>query len=165
MLKDLNRNKLLVIFLFVLLCIDFFGVGNLSAICRAHEGLQFNHPVNFTLAQLDHYRFGAARVGYNFAHFFIFWTQVPIGRTLNSLKDFLILDAVPGYRSPIPWNIAHFFAFLIFALVLSKYFKLKWYWILIIGIIFNIFHEYIAEGLCQRPSFNDLWVDTLGTLV
>lgn len=165
MLKKFNRNKLLAVFLFVLLCIDFFGIGNLPAACRAQEGLRFNHPVNFSLAQLDHYRFGAARISYNFAHFFIFWTQIPIGKTLNSVKDFLSLDGIAGQPSPLPWNIAHFFAFLIFVLVLFRLFHLKWYWVLILAVIFNIFHEYIAEGLCQDPSFNDLWVDTLGTLV
>jgi len=164
MLKKLNRDKLLAVFLFVLLCIDFFGIGNLPAACRAQEGLRFNHPVNFSLAQLDHYRFGAARISYNFAHFFIFWTQIPIGKTLNSVKDFLSLDSIAGQPSPLPWNIAHFFAFLIFVLVLFRLFRLKWYWVLIIAVVFNIFHEYIAEGLCQDPSFNDLWVDTLGIL-
>jgi len=165
MFKNFNQTKLLIVFLFVLLCIDFFGIGNLSEVCRSHQGFQFNHPTNFTLAQIDHYRFGGARVNYNFAHFFMFWTQIPLGRTLNSVKDLLSLDAVPGQHSPLPWNIAHFFAFLIFVLVLSKFFRLKWYWILVIAIFFNIFHEYIAEGLCQDPSFNDLWVDTLGALV
>jgi len=165
MLKNFNRDKSLAVFLFVLLCIDFFGIGNLSAICRAHEGYQFNYPTNFTLAQLNHYRFGALRISYNFAHFFTFWTQIPFGKTLNSVKDFLLLDAVAGQPSPLPWNIAHFFAFLIFVLVLLRFFRLKWYWVLIIVIFFNIFHEYISEGLCGDPSFNDLWVDTLGALV
>ncbi|MCX6740808.1 MAG: hypothetical protein NTY61_00190 [Candidatus Parcubacteria bacterium] len=165
MLRKINRDKLLVVFLFVLLCIDFFGIGNLPVVCRAHQGFQFNHSTNFTLAQLDHYRFGAARISYNFAHFFIFWTQIPIGKTLDSVKDFLSLDGVAGQPSPLPWNIAHFFAFLIFVLVLLRFFRLKWYWVLIIAIFFNIFHEYISEGLCEDPSFNDLWVDTLGTLV
>ena len=165
MLKNFNRDKLLAVFLFVLLCLDFFGVGNLSATCRSRQGFQFNHPVNFTLAQIDHYRFGAPRIAYNFAHFFIFWTQIPLGKSLNSIQDFLLLDGAAGQPSPLPWNIAHFFAFLIFVLVLLRFFRLKWYWVLIIAVIFNIFHEYIAEGLCQDPSFNDLWVDTLGILV
>lgn len=160
MLKIKHRKLFIFLFLVFLLIIDLFILSKLDPLPRQARGYGFGYPVKFRIEEIEQYQFGWRRVVYNFEIFFLFWSKPPFGKTYQSLKDFLSLD-----YSPLSYNIAHFFAFLTFAIILLWLFRLNVFWVLIIGLFFNIFHEYIAEGIYMDPSFNDLWVDTLGLLM
>lgn len=156
----LNNKYFLIGFLLVLVLIDFLLIPNLNPVCRSGQGYGFGYSRGESIDQLNRLRVGIKRVGYNFSHFFIFWQQPAFSKTYHNLSDFLQLDT-----SPLFLNILHFFAFLIFVLILFYFFHLNFISAIFIIVFFNISHEYIAEGRCMDPSFNDLWIDVLGSLV
>lgn len=156
----LKSKKFLCFFLFVCLLIDFFIIPNLGIICRQHQGYGFSYSTGERAERLAEIQYSGQRVAYNFKHFLLFWTQPPLSSGYNSLMEFLRLD-----HSALFFNIIHFFAFFIFALLLLFFWQLPTYLTVVIGLFFSIFHEYVAEGICMDPSYNDLWVNLLGTLI
>ncbi|MDD2646612.1 MAG: hypothetical protein PHV78_02065 [Patescibacteria group bacterium] len=160
MFKNFTLTKKLVLFLFICLLLDFFLVPQINIICRDRQGFGFSYQTGESQQRLSLIKYGSARIIYNFRHFFVFWSKAPFGKTYHNLNEFLHLD-----NSALSFNILHFFAFLIFALVLFYFFQLKIWQVFLIGLGFNVFHEFIAEGICIDPSFNDLWVNMIGLLV
>jgi VanZ family protein len=160
MLSIKQKRLLAILFLIILLAIDFFIVGRLDPVCRQAQGYGFGYPASFRLEEISQKKFGFSRIVYNFQNFFIFWLGPGFGKTYHNLKEFLLLD-----YSVLIFNILHFFAFLIFAFILLYFFRFNVFLVLIISLFFNLFHEYIAEGICMDPSFNDLWVNLIGSLV
>lgn len=158
--KFLNKKSILFLFLFLLLLIDFFIVGRFDPICYSKQGYGFSYATGESAEVLNSIRFSPERIGYNFSHFSLFWTKPSFGKNFNSLIDFLKLDG-----NPLWLNIGHFVAFFIFTLILFYIFRLNFVSVFLINLVFNIFHEYIAEGICIDPSFNDLWVNTVGCLI
>jgi hypothetical protein len=150
----------LFIFLLFLLLVDFFIVSRLDPVCHTKQGYGFSYATGEPMEVFNQMRFGAKRINYNFSHFSLFWTKAPFGKNFSNLIEFLKLDG-----NPLWMNIGHFFAFFIFTLVLLYFFRLNLISVFLITFVFNIFHEYIAEGICVDPSFNDLWVDLIGSLV
>jgi len=158
----LKAKKFIFLFLICLLLIDFFIVGKIDRASNQKIGYNYNYPLNFSEQNLFYQRYGWPRIAYNFSNFFQFWQNPPPGRTFDNIIDFLNLDVPP---SSVFFNILHFFAFAIFAIFLLYLFRLPIWLVFLIGVFFNIFHEYIAEGIYADPSFNDLWFDSLGLLV
>lgn len=155
------RSKIfLLFFLLMLLLVDFFVVPNIDPVCRTQQGYGFAYPLSQKNEQINQMRYGWPRIKYNFSHFFVFWTQPPFSKSFSNLTEFLTLDG-----NPIILNIGHFFAFFIFTLILAYFFRLPIRYIFLICLFFNIFHEYVSEGVCVDPSFNDLWVDFIGVLI
>ncbi|MFN3301743.1 MAG: hypothetical protein ACK413_01800 [Patescibacteria group bacterium] len=161
-MEFLDSKKLIFLFLIFLLLIDFFIIGKIDEISRKKIGYPYFYPLTKGEEQLLYQRYGWPRIVYNFSHFFQFWLSPPPAKNFRNLKEFLYLDVPP---SNVFFNILHFFAFLIFAIILLLFFRLNVFLVLFIGLFFNIFHEYIAEGIYIDPSFNDLWTNLLGTLV
>lgn len=158
----LRSKKAIFLFLACLLLIDFFVIGRIDKISREQIGYGYHYPIGANEQNLLYQRYGWPRIDYNFSHFFQFWQNPPPGRTFHNLIEFLQLDIPP---STVLFNILHFFAFAIFAILLLCSFRLPIWLVFLIGIFFNIFHEYISEGIYLDPSFNDLWVDTMGLLI
>lgn len=160
---DFWRSKKVIFLLFVcLLLIDFFVVGKLDKMSARKIGYSYHYPLGVGEQNLLYQRYGWQRVVYNFKHFFQFWQSPPPGKRFHNLREFLQLDVPP---STVFFNILHFFAFAIFAFLLLYFLRLPIWLVFLIGVFFNIFHEYIAEGIYLDPSFNDLWTDTIGLLV
>jgi len=160
-MEILQSKKVIFLFLVCLLLIDFFVIGKIDKVSRAGQGYGFNYPLSAREQHLLYQRYGWPRIVYNFSHFFQFWLSPPPAKKFHNLWDFLHLDVPP---SSVLFNILHFFAFLIFALVLLYFFRLPLWFVFLSGLFFNIFHEYISEGIYVDPSFNDLWTDTIGLL-
>jgi len=160
-MKILRTPKFIFLFLIILLLIDFFIIGKLDEVSRRHEGYGYYYPLKEKEQHLLYQRYGWPRILYNFSHFFQFWLSPPPGKRFHNLWEFLNLDVPP---SSFLFNICHFFAFFLFSLFLLYFFRLPILVVFLIGIFFNIFHEYIAEGIYMDPSFNDLWVNLLGNL-
>ncbi len=154
-----NRKLLIFLFLITLLLIDFFIIGRLDPVCRKGQGYGFGYYLGKEEQRMIHYQYGFERIKYNFRNFFQFWAGPTFGRRYYSLKEFLTLDG-----NSLIWNVSHFLCFFIFSLILLLFFKLNPLSVFLIGLLVNIFHEYIAEGIYVDPSFNDLWLDLLGTL-
>lgn len=160
--KIFQKKYLFFSLIIFLMMIDFFIIARLDPICRYGQGYGFGYYLRPSEQQMVYQRYGWSRVAYNLKNFFQFWQKPPAGKDFSNLKEFLLLDVPP---SKLSFNILHFFAFLIFAFLLIYFFRLPIWLVFLIGVFFNIFHEYVAEGICTDPSFNDLWVDTLGLLV
>jgi len=158
----LRSPKVIFLFLVCLLLIDFFVIGKIDPVSRAGQGYGFNYPLRADEQFLIYQRYGWPRIKYNFRHFFQFWLSPPIGKSFRNLKELLSLDIPP---STLFFNVLHFFAFFIFTIILFYFFHLSFWQIFLISLFFNIFHEYIAEGIYLDPSFNDLWTNSLGLLV
>lgn len=154
-----QKRYVLFIFILSLLLVDFFIVGRLDSVCRFKQGYGFSYITGEPLEILNQMRFGYKRINYNFSHFSLFWLKPPFGKSYSNLIEFLKLDG-----NPLLFNIGHFFAFLIFSLILLYIFRLNIFSVFLITFIFNIFHEYISEGICVDPSFNDLWIDLIASL-
>lgn len=160
MRKLKNSKFFLFLFLISLLLIDFFIVSRLDPVCYFRQGYGFGYATGESTEILNQIKFGLARIDYNFSHFSMFWSKPPFAKSFSNIIEFLKLDG-----NPLWLNIGHFVAFFVFALILFYIFRLNFISIFLISLFFNIFHEYIAEGICVDPSFNDLWVDTIGSLL
>jgi len=159
---DFWRSKKVIFLLLVcLLLIDFFVIGKIDYLSKQEIGYGYQYPLGSNEQHLLYQRYGWPRIIYNFSNFFQFWQAPPPGRIFSNLIEFLYLDVPP---STFLFNIFHFFAFLIFALILLRFFCLPIWAVFLIGMFFNIFHEYIAEGIYIDPSLPDLWIDTIGLL-
>lgn len=154
-------KKVIFLLLICLLLIDFFIIGRIDSKSNQQIGYGYNYPLGSNEQNLLYQHYGWPRLVYNFSHFFQFWQSPPPGKTFHNLLGFLSLDIPP---STIFFNILHFFAFAFFAFLLLYFLRLPIWMVFLIGIFFNIFHEYIAEGIYVDPSFNDLWTDSLGLL-
>lgn len=161
-MKIFRSLEILLLFLIILLLIDFFLIGRIDPISRAGQGYGFGYYLKEKEQKMIYHQYGWERIKYNFRNFFQFWREPPLGKKYSNLKEFLLLDVPP---SKLLFNILHFFAFLIFTLLLFYFFHLPVWLVFLIGMFFNIFHEYVAEGIYLDPSFNDLWTNTLGLLV
>ncbi|MCX7779005.1 MAG: VanZ family protein [Patescibacteria group bacterium] len=137
-------------------------IGRVDKVCRFGQGYGFGYYLKPADQKMLYQRYGWERIKYNLRNFFQFWFQPPLGKKFSNLKEFLVLDVPP---SNLIFNILHFFAFLIFTLLLVYLLRLSIGLAFLIGLFFNFFHEYVAEGICLDPSFNDLWTNTLGLLV
>lgn len=153
---------MLFLFLIFLLLIDFFIIGKVDPVSHNQIGYGYQYPLGQNEQHLIHQRYGWPRIVYNFSNFFQFWQSPPPGRSFSNLIEFLHLDVPP---SSVLFNILHFFAFAFFAIFLLVFFRLPIWAVFLIGMFFNIFHEYVAEGIYVDPSFPDLWIDTIGLLV
>lgn len=158
----LKSKKVIFLFLISLLLIDFFVIGKIDPASNQKTGYGYYYPLGVNEQSLSYQHYGGTRIAYNFSHFFQFWQNPPPGRTFHNLIEFLHLDVPP---SSVFFNILHFFAFAIFAILLLYFLRLPIWLVFLIGVFFNIFHEYISEGIYMDPSFNDLWTDSLGLLV
>lgn len=157
-----QSKKVIFLLLICLLLIDFFVIGKIDSRSNQQIGYGYNYPLGGQEQNLLYQRYGWPRLVYNFSNFFQFWQAPPPGRTAHNIIEFFQLDVPP---STVLFNIFHFFAFAIFAILLLYFFHLPLWLVFAIGIFFNVFHEYIAEGIYVDPSFNDLWTDSLGLLV
>lgn len=160
-MEILRSKEVIFLFLAFLLLIDFFVIGKIDPISREGLGYGFGYFLGPKEQHLLYQKYGWPRIVYNFSHFFQFWLSPPVGKSFKNIKEFFYLDIPP---STIFFNILHFFAFLFFALILLILFHLPIWQVFFICLFFNIFHEYIAEGIYLDPSFNDLWTNLLGTL-
>jgi hypothetical protein len=157
-----RSKKVIFLLLICLLLIDFFIIGRIDSKSNLHIGYGYNYPLGANEQSLLYQHYGWPRLIYNFSHFFQFWQSPPPDKTFHNLLGFLSLDIPP---STIIFNVLHFFAFAIFVFLLLYFLHLPIGLVFLIGMFFNIFHEYIAEGIYVDPSFNDLWTDTIGLLV
>ncbi len=157
----IKSPQAIFLFLVILLLVDFFVIGKIDKLSRQKIGYGFNYPLGAKEQHLLYQRYGWQRIIYNFSHFFQFWLSPPPGKSFKNLNEFLHLDIPP---STLTFNILHLFAFLFFSLILLYFFRLPIWLVFLIGIFFNIFHEYVAEGIYIDPSFNDLWTNLLGII-
>jgi hypothetical protein len=99
---------------------------------------------------------GLKRIVVNFRHFFLFWTKPPDTQTYHNLYELWLSDGSSPYR-----NLLHplFFGGVPFLLIgLWRYSpKETLLWLL----VFNVLREYVGEGWRLEPSFSDLWVDVI----
>ncbi|MFA6145726.1 MAG: hypothetical protein WC697_00130 [Patescibacteria group bacterium] len=151
------RFKILFFVLLILLfLVDFFVVGNYDSVCRQHKGYSYSYFSDGGAIK-SMTQFGVERIKYNFENFFIFWISPPIAQTFTNLKEFITCDGNTAAE-----NIFHFVGFFAITLIILYFFRLNIWYALLIGFVFNIFHEYVAEGICCDPSFLDLWLDSGG---
>ncbi|MGC9049124.1 MAG: hypothetical protein ACP5IX_02825, partial [Patescibacteria group bacterium] len=125
----------LFIFLLFLLLIDFFIIASFDPVCYFKQGYGFSYATGEPTELLNQFRFGRQRISYNFSHFSLFWTKPPFNKSFNSVIDFLKLDG-----NPLWLNIGHFVAFFIFTLILFYIFRLNFITVILIVLIFNVFH-------------------------
>lgn len=155
-----NKNIILLIILSLILLGDFFIVNLTDIVARSKIGYSFDYPDTLVGQWQNTPQYGLQRIAYNFTHFSLFWTKTPNNIQIKSFYQLMTVDG-----NSLWMNLSHLILFFIFALLLTRLFKLSWWQVLIIGIVVNIFHEYIAEGIYADPSFIDLWSDTAGTIL
>jgi len=155
-----NKAIILLIILSLILLGDFFIVNLTDIVARSKIGYSFDYPDTLAGQWQNTPQYGLQRIAYNFNHFALFWTKTPNNIQIKSFYQLMTVDGNSFWM-----NLSHLILFFIFALLLMRLFKLSWWQVLIIGIVVNIFHEYIAEGIYADPSFIDLWLDSLGTIL
>lgn len=155
-----KKNIILLVILLLILLGDFFIVSRTDAAARSKIGYGFDYPDTLVGQWQNTPQYGLQRLAYNFGHFSLFWTKTPNNIQIKSFYQLMTVDG-----NPLWMNLSHLILFFIFAILLMRLFKLSWWQVLLIGIIVNIFHEYVAEGIYVDPSFIDLWLDSLGTIV
>ena len=162
LLKDLKTRVLFSIILVIFILILDFSVHILpKLVIGKFKGYAFGYAETFQSLELEgKLRFSLWRIKHNFKNFFQYWFCLPHNVKIINFKDFITLDGNPWYENIFGHLILFSLFGFLYSLIGAGLFN-----VFLTGMIINIIHEYIVEGMYCDPSFVDLWLDTLGLLI